>query len=207
MLYETMKTVFILALIAAVCMCSEEDVSRVGTEEGRPLAPIAEMDMCSGDVSEMETEGDRHNPIVPQKLSDDEGNVNDSQNQEKEKQDLLNFSQGFVGEEGEAKLQEIMERFRDKESEVEFFRERVKQKKPLTPQERKSAKLLLCEIIPGVETNLDLKSVLERANRVTNFATRSSSSLFDQIPELREPINFICELRIRLLHGLWMLRH
>jgi hypothetical protein len=147
----------------------------------------------------METEEDGHNSIALQKPSDNQGNVNGSQKKEKEKQDLLKFSQGFVGEEGKAKLQEIMERFRDKESEVEFFRQTLKQRKSFTPQERKSAKLFLCEIIPGVETNLDLEPVLKRADRVIySVDNYLSPSLISRDAELQATINFVREIRAKL---------
>jgi hypothetical protein len=224
MLYGTMKKVFILALIVAVCMCSV-DASGVETEEDRLSARIENMSMCSGDVSGMETEEDGfsalienmsmcseedvsgmeteedgRDPIVPQKSSDDEGNVNDSQNKQKGVLDPLPVmcGEGLTGKEGEIKLRRMAKRFKEEKAEVEFFRRLLKERESFTEQNKERLKMFLCEILE-VDTGHDLESVVKESHRIGSYVDYFRDLHgYAKDPDIWKTVKFMAEVEAKL---------
>jgi hypothetical protein len=173
---RTMKTVFILVLIAAVYMCSEEDVSGVETKE------------------------DELNPIVPQKPSDNQGNVNDSQNKRKGMENIFYCDSEIPMEEKEARLRKMVERFKKEteKPEVKLLHQKLKEEQPFKPEEKDHGKSILLGILE-LKKDASLGLVWRRTIEVIFFVTGGSfDSPYAEDTELLESIEFIRKVRFEL---------
>jgi hypothetical protein len=176
-----MKTVLILALIVAVCMCSLTS-PRARSEEGG----------CS--------------PMVLQKSSDNQGNVNGGihQNREKEDQDfldsveILNFIERFE-ENKEAELREMVKRAKEerKTPEVKLLCLQMEQQKPLRERARTFLESVLCRIL-GLNNSNFLRLVKIINTKVICSVRCSPLSPVTQNPEVQDMIDFMDKIRCKL---------
>jgi hypothetical protein len=172
-----MRTVFILALIIAVCMCSEEDVSEMETEEGG----------C--------------NSIVLQKPSDNQGNMNNSV--QNKKQGIQNFlcCDKIPIEDRKAKMWEIVQRLKEEREKPEFqhLLRQLKEGEQFIPEDNEFVRLILCGVFELEEEDTDLEFVCNEITALLHFINSSfPSPLVNRNPDLIGTVIFTTGLRSKL---------